>query len=74
MYEEGKMLREVSPRHYCNAPQLHLRIKGEGEGGRGSNVVQSKETGLEALKLFNLQLHHQLAMHFNNAESNIPSQ
>lgn len=45
-----------------------LRIKGEGEGGKGSNVVSSKETGLEVLKLFNLQLHH------NNAESNIPSQ
>lgn len=48
-----------------------LRIKGEGEGGKGSNVVSSKETGLEVLKLFNLQLHHYA---INNAESNIPSQ
>lgn len=47
-----------------------LRIKG-GEGGKGSNVVSSKETGLEVLKLFNLQLHHYA---INNAESNIPSQ
>lgn len=42
-----------------------LRIKGEGEGGKGSNVVSSKETGLEVLKLFNLQLHHYA---INNAD------
>lgn len=69
MYEEGKCLEKWSPRHYFNASQLHPENKKEeGEGGKGSNVVSSKETGLEVLKLFNLQLHH------NNAESNIPSQ
>lgn len=61
---------EMSPKDITSMLlQLHPENKKEKEKGKRKQCCSVvKETGLEVLKLFNLQLHH------NNAESNIPSQ